>query len=150
MRIITLDPIMVKDTSTYKGLNTQTFSGLRHRSQSAELQLGDTALTSVPCLWFHSVTEMLPWGHAALSSELQPHIPDSMQSSASRRSDGVSVFPNNNGKKAHLITKKSGKIRQFSVEIFLFPLQNPDSYPWGKRGIRETKVKQRNGGDAAQ
>lgn len=34
MRIITLDPIMVKDTSTYKGLNTQTLSGLRHRYQS--------------------------------------------------------------------------------------------------------------------
>lgn len=28
MGIITLDPIMVSDISTYKGLNTQMFSGL--------------------------------------------------------------------------------------------------------------------------
>lgn len=44
MRIITLDLITVKDTSTYKGLNTQTFPGLRHRSQGAKLRPGHSTL----------------------------------------------------------------------------------------------------------
>lgn len=60
---------MVNDTSTYKGLNTQMFSGLRHRSQSVELQLGHAALKYLycACVLILRIVEM----HVALRSKLQ-------------------------------------------------------------------------------